>query len=295
MGFNDLANRMFALYGKQDYQGALDVVEEARDSHGDRDTELTFWEACLVARLGRPEEALSRLAEGVSRGLWWPPGQLADEDLDPVRGLPGWQRVIDQCSAIAAERMKERPDPIIRVGTGHGSLVVIPGAHAVHSEVASVWNSAVPEPWTVVTLPASEPSPSGGWSWPHTIDVSARSVLTEIDQMELTKPIVLAGFSIGSAIACHVVKSAELEVSALIAVAPSSRRGFDEIREIATHVFLLVIGGANDPRIEEYRRLEDDLDPLVGVRVEIVDGLGHANPPDLGRRIESFLRTVNRD
>jgi surfactin synthase thioesterase subunit len=191
--------------------------------------------------------------------------------------------------------MKERPDPIIRLGTGHGSLVVIPGAHAVLTEVASAWNSATPDTWTVVTLPGSEPSPSGGWSWPHALDVCAMSVLAEIEQMELTEPTVLAGFSIGSAIACHVVNSAELEVSALIAVAPSSRRGFDEIREIATHVFLLVIGGANDPRIEEYRQLEADLDPLVGVKVEIVDGLGHSNPPDLGRRIESFLRTVNRD
>jgi predicted esterase len=294
VGFNDVANRVFALYGSGEYGRALIVVQDARSEYPEQDNDLTFWEACLLARIDRSEEALTVLAGGLDRGQWWPPGKLADTDLDPVRHLSGWGQVATRCAELTEERMAHRPPPVVRTApTPAGTIVAILGAEADQQAVASTWAGAAPNSWTIITPAGAEPLASGGWTWPHSIEAGAKSVKTDIEHLVLDRPLVLTGFSIGSAIACHVITSEALSVDGLIAVAPSSRSNCDELRTVAgMGMPSLIICGDQDTRHAKYRELQADIGGKPNVAIDIIKGLGHANPPDLGRRVLGFLKTL---
>ena len=177
VGFNDIGNRVFALYGSGEYGEALTVVQNARSEYPEQDNDLTFWEACLLARIDRSEEALTFLAGGLDRGQWFPPGKLADADLDPVRHLSGWGQLAKQCAEFTEERMAHRPPPVVRTtATPAGTIVAIQGAEADQQAVASTWAATTPDSWTMIIPAGAEPLASGGWAWPHSIEASARSV-----------------------------------------------------------------------------------------------------------------------
>lgn len=294
MGFNDVADRVFALYGDGEYGEALTAVRDARSGYSEQDNDLTFWEACLLARLKKPEEALTVLAEGLDRGQWWAPGTLADADLDPVRPLTGWEEVAKRCSEITAEKLLNRPPPVVRrAATLDGTIVAIQGARADHEAVAATWAAATPDTWTVITPAGAEPVASGWWAWPRSVEASASSVIADLEDLEIARPLVLTGFSIGSAIACHLIISEAFPVDGLIAVAPSGSSNFDELRTVAsTGLPTLVICGDQDPRHARYRELEGEIGGRPNVIIDIIEGLGHADPPDLDRRISGILKTL---
>lgn len=196
MSFGDAVNRMFALYGQQDYEAALRVVRQARNDYPEQDNRLTFWAACLLARAGEPGESVAVLSSGVERGEWWPTGQLADADLDPIRSTAEFKEIVARCEAITAERKADRPAPIVSESTTGGTLVSIQGAHADQTELASLWQRIVPSGWGVITPPGSEPIPEGGWTWPHSLELSVQNVLDDLEGLEVTRPFVLSGFSL---------------------------------------------------------------------------------------------------
>lgn len=295
VGFNEVANRVFALYDSGEYGEALTVVQNARSEYPEQDNDLTFWEACLLARIDRSEEALSVLAGGLDRGQWWPSGRLADADLHPVRHLSGWGRVAERCAEFTEERMAHRPSPVLRsTATPAGTIVAIQGAEADQQAVASTWAAATPDSWTVIVPAGAEPLASGGWAWPHSIEAGARSVKIDIEHLSLDRPLVLTGFSIGSAIACHLITSEALPVDGLIAVAPSSRSNFDELRTCAgMGMPSLIICGDQDTRRAKYSELQADIGGEPNVTIDMVEGLEHAHPLDLDRRVLGFLETLD--
>ena len=293
MDFREVAAQMFSLYADGDYQGALGVVQAARPHLSEEDNVMTFWEACLLARTGRHQDSVATLASGVERGHWWSTGRLLDTDLDPVRSLPAFIEVAEHCARITEEMKTHRPVPIIRQGSGIGSVVTIQGAHANQVELARTWAQAVPTEWTVITPAGSEPVAEGEWGWPHSIEIGAANLLAELDVMSpLNPPIVFTGFSIGAAIASHIINATDQRVDGLIAVAPSSTDRFSELIDAARAVPALIIGGEEDSRADHYRRLQNELAGVVDTKVEIVNGLGHFSPGDLDRRVQTLLKRV---
>lgn len=289
MTFEDVASRVFSLYREADYKSALAVAQDARLSHPEEDNTLTFWEACLLARLGRKQEAVETLLAGIERGEWWPTGKLIDHDLDSVRDEPGWEAVHAHCLTMTQSLLEGRPLPMVRKGTGSGTLVTVQGAHAIQEDLFTTWQQATPERWTVITPVASEPTGDGRWEWPHSMDASVESVTSDLQGFDLSPPLILAGFSIGSAIACHMINSTEQTADGLIAIAPSSSADFEELLEATSSVRSLVICGDRDSRVDRYRNLEPQLAEREQVDFDLVEGLGHENPPDLDTRVAQFL------
>jgi len=287
--FQDVAARVFSLYGDADYESALAVARDARTSYPHEDNTLTFWEGCLLARLGRKQEAVEVLLAGIERGEWWPTGKLIDHHLDPVRGEPGWEKVHAYCLEKTQSLLGQRPGPMVRDGTGDGTIVTIQGAHALQETLFNTWTQATPGRWTVITPVASEPTGDGRWEWPHSLGASVKNLARDLEDIILPPPLILSGFSIGSAIACHMINSTESPAEGLIAVAPSSSADFEELIEATASVRSLLICGDQDTRADRYRQLESQLAERAHVDFDLVKGLGHAYPSDLHVRVSQFL------
>lgn len=292
MTFQDVAARVFSFYGDADYESALATVRDARGAYPDEDNTLTFWEGCLLARLGRKQEAVDTLLAGIERGEWWPTGKLIDHDLDPVRDEPGWEKVHAYCLEKTQRLLDQRPDPMVREGTGDGTVVTIQGAHALQEDLFNTWKQATPERWTVITPVASEPTGDGRWEWPHSLGASVKNLARDLEDLVLTPPLILSGFSIGSAIACHMINSTESPAEGLIVVAPSSSEDFEELIEATDSVRSLVICGDQDTRVDRYRGLQSQLAERGHVKFDLVEGLGHAYPSDLDARVSQFLEDL---
>ena len=108
----------------------------------------------------------------------------------------------------------------------------------------------------------------------------------------MTPPLVLTGFSIGSAIACHIIEEGLLDPSGLIVVAPSSPSMFNELRRVVGRVPTLIICGDQDSRHEAYQALQAALAGIDSVDFQLVQGLGHTNPDDLAERTRRFFDSL---
>ena len=134
---------------------------------------------------------------------------------------------------------------------------------------------------------------NGTWAWPHSIEDAARGLMDDLAEIEIEEPLVLGGFSIGSAIAAHLINTSTLLAEALVVVSPASVEDFAELRRVANRGLpLLIVGGFSDTRVGKYRSLEADLKDNTNVVVELIDGLGHAPPADLHLRVSRFLARV---
>lgn len=293
MAFGEVASRVFDLYGRSEYARALATVRDARRDFPEEDHDLTFWEACLLARCGRAEEAVDVLAGGIERGRWWSTGKLADSDLDPVRSLPGWEDIAQRCAALTEQARAHRPPPHARpADSPAGTVVALQGAHA-DPEFVARWEAVVPDRWALVVPTGSEPTPEGEWEWPYSVQEAARSAAADLTDLTLSTPLVLAGFSIGAAIVAGIVGSGRLDVAGMVAVAPSSPAGFAELRDVAECGSpMLVLCGGLDRRADAYRLLQRQLAPHPAVGFHLIEGAGHEEPPDLARRVGAFLEMV---
>jgi len=86
-----------------------------------------------------------------------------------------------------------------------------------------------------------------------------------------------------------MINSAEQRGDGLIAIAPSTTGEFEELLQATSSVRSLVICGDRDSRVDRYRHLESQLAERNQVEFDLIEGLGHSNPPDLDRRVDQFL------
>jgi len=90
--FFDYQSRLYRLYSKRKYEEALKLAEEAGRRFPERAGRSLYWRACLLCRLGRVEEALQLLQDGLKRGHWWGISPLTqDADLAPLKDRPEFQ------------------------------------------------------------------------------------------------------------------------------------------------------------------------------------------------------------
>lgn len=108
--FHKLTEKMIALYHQKKFEEALQLIEQHRHSFPEQAARLTFWRMCFLSLTGGSEEVLSVFQQGLDSGLWWQEELFSDPDLNAVRDLPEFQRLI----AVSRERYQEAQGQIER-------------------------------------------------------------------------------------------------------------------------------------------------------------------------------------
>ena len=281
-----MTDEVYRLYREGRYQEGADLVARARPHLPERDSRLTFWEACFQSMAGDPTRAVEILLAGTARGSWWPEGMLADRDLDAARILDGWSEVVAASEAHEQARMDARPAMRVRRVQGGGTVIALHGAHADPVEFADRWEADVPAEWGVVTPVGSLPVPEGGWSWSHDTSPRVDDVMQQLSGIEMVAPVIAAGFSAGAVLGIELVAGGFVEADCLILLSPYVPEPDDMVAVLSSlSCPAVLVYGAEDRESDTYESLSGAVSEVV-----VVPGIGHRLPQDLTAIFENAQR-----
>jgi len=303
MSFQELTDKMTNLYHAGDYASALDVVEQNADRFPELSSRTTFWRMCLLSLCGRTDEVISVFQQGLDSGLWWAQSRFQDTDLDAVRDLPEFKRLmeISQEKYRAVRMHIERdqtvllPDP---AAPGlYPLLIALHGGGGNKDSNLEYWKVARQKGWLVLSPQSTQPVDPSAYCWDQP-EPGLADILFYVEKISQKYPIdtqrvVIAGFSQGSGMAIYSALSGEINARGFIAIGtyladPSS------LLPLATHAKSVrgyFITGEKDHTMEKAREIQNILrGSNVQFGEEVHRDLGHEFPPHFE---ESFDKAID--
>jgi dienelactone hydrolase len=284
------------LYQQGRYADALARVEAGGTDFGVWSSDITHVRACLQALVGRPEQALATLEAGLAEGQWWSPHMLLDDDyLAALTELDGFDEVVSEARARvdAFNSTGSAVPPIVRrpEGTASGLLVALHGGDGRAGRVADMFAPAAERGYLVAAPTSSyRATPSrAGWVDRTRTAADIGRALATLPQPERELPVVVSGFSAGGRAALlWALHSDPVPVAGAVLVAPAIRPELVP-EELPDHrVPGVILLGSADPFAEDVRAAAKRLEAL-GVRLHVIDGLGHDAPADFATRLLAEL------
>jgi predicted esterase len=293
---------LMQAYKARDYNAGLRIALSAHERYPFRHVTTWYWQACMQSMRGDLDEAVGALRTGLGEGHWWSPSMLAEEgDFDPVREMPGFLEVRDECDRRFREKAAvARPECLLLTPStatwSPQTLLVIHGYGDTAHELVEHWRALVDYGWALVVPQSSLPSDSDGFCW----DDGERA-LTEIRQhLEDCRRkrgmdpdgMVIAGVSQGAPLAMQIALEAGLPWLCAIPWFPAH---FDASPFVAvpTRTAGAFILGERDDANRSSRSVIGALEAGgVNVSVQTMKGVGHEISPDFGALAGSLLRLL---
>lgn len=273
--FTEQQEALFQAYGEGRYRDALDLARQVQSAHPSRAARADYWTACLLCKLGRPDEALHALQASLDQGRWANPLRLrTDDDFDPLRGNPELTRIIEECERRRDLQQRDvRPE--LRVlapafpapPVPAGARITLEGPHEY------AWAMAAKE------------------SWPTIMELR-RAYAFDPERL------VLGGASQGARLAVAMaVRGAPMRSRGFIALvgAPPVDRLLTTPIPVAAAADVrgvFITGEVDFARADVERAHAVLREAGMAVRLEVVPGLGHAYPTDFGERLTAALDFV---
>lgn len=297
--FAEVESRVLTLFGRGELDAALGVAEDAARRWPDRTGYTAYWAACIRCALGDAPGALRTLSDALdTTPVWWSRSTLEDDvDLGPIRALPGFAGVVAECerrgdraratASVAARVLRPAADRF-----RGAAVVALHGRTGNLDDSAEAWQAAADAGITTVVLQSSQMVGAGMHCWDD-LAIAERDVRAGIASAlgDANDGVVVAGFSQGGGVATRLALARTPPCRAVVAIAPSFMRAGltpEELRPLlggAARAGVrgwLAIGG-DDARYRPGAEAVAALLSAAGVPIaaSIVDGIGHAFPPDL--------------
>lgn len=306
LSFRELQVQVFALYGQARFSDALDVVTRALPMLPVQVSRLTFWQACFLCLLERPDDALAVLEAHRSKGGWWNPDRLeGDTDLAALRDKPEFIALVES-SRAQQELMRETTLPQLEV-VENGSAAPSPLLLAFHMRGSTLvatlpyWLPAQHSGMTVAVPQSSQLQGPNEYEWADA-ERAEREALGAFRKVQAryyidSSRVVLGGASQGADLAVQLALSGyPIPARGFVAVAGGGRAETLEplLRDAAQRsVRGVFIVGEHDPARTRVEAVYEMLGTAgLEVQLEVVMGLGHDYPSDFGVRLEKALAFI---
>lgn len=314
ISFEELQTQMFDLFYARDLAGAFAVAESASRLYPDRLPKTAYWKACILSLMGRAEEAVSALAQGLAEGAWWSPIMLnRDPDLEAARTLPQMAEVLAETDRRwQAAQVRSKPqtfilDPRDRTAAPAGHDGALPPLMlALHwytgtgPEFIERFRSAADDlGFLLASAQSSQMCAKDQYCWDDQAEgeaeVSGALASLRASHRFDADRVILAGASQGGRLA--IAMSLALPLCGFIAVVPAVRG----VEEFAAHVESAaergvkgyIIAGETDYFLAGTEKLQRFLDSNgVSCRIEVVEGMAHTFPKDFPERLARAARFV---
>jgi predicted esterase len=305
MTFHELTDQMVALYHQDKKEEALRLIEQNQGSFPEQAARLTFWRMCFLSLMGRTDDTISVFQQGLDSGLWWHAELFADPDLNAVRDVPEFQRLvtISQEKYEEAQGQVERdytillPDP---PASGlYPLLITLHGRNGNKESDLVQWELARQRGWLVLSCQSTQPVFQGAFHW----DNPARGLedvlfyYEQVSQQHSIDPqrIVIAGFSQGSGMAMYTALKGHLPVRGFIGIGtwwadPAGLTGE------STDVRGYFITGEKDHTLERAREIQEVLRKNdVEFAEEVHADLGHEFSSDFRASFDKAIDFIFKE
>lgn len=279
--------RVLSAYAEADFESALATLDDEGIHHPHQWERTAYWRSCLLARLGRPDEAVDNFRQALEAGAWWSPRLLElENDLDPLWHHPGYHPLLEE---MERRRQSWAPPASGLLLGGSGGAAPFVGLHgrnqvfevdAAHllALAAGRWEIAIPE--------SGQRIASDGPVWDD-LDRCRQQVRSTATTLWGDRAFGAVGFSQGGRRALQLALGAGDDVPVAIAIAPMLRRT-SELAEVVGSLrdppwpLVLIVTGERDPAAAGVDTLATHLrDEGLDVRVRIEPDRGHEwiDPP----------------
>lgn len=293
MELQEFAPRMFELHAQGEYEAARALVIDAEPtvSTADRQT-VAFYRICLDARTGRTDTALEILESSLDRGWWFGREMLADDDLNAIREDPRFQAVATRSEELQATASREPCEPIVSdpIGDVQATIVALPAAGGRTTHTSRMWAPAVDMGYRVIAVESSQKVTADRATWDD-LDRSIADVTAQLG--DATGRIILAGRSLGAAVAFHLATAAIIPTAGLLLVAPTLR--WDLIAPQQPIPTVVLAGEDDGERLKMAAQNAADHLRQAGspVNHQVVSGMGHLYPDNFEALLTDALEWMD--
>jgi dienelactone hydrolase len=301
MTFEELTNELMRLYPQGKYTEALEIVTQHADHFPEQKARTTFWKMCLLSLCGRSDEVISLFQKGLDSGLWWARSQFGDTDLDAVRDMPEFKRLMAESSKRCMEMQAfiEPARTLLLPEDTTGKLPLLIGLHGRNGHADSNlehWETARRHGWLVLSPQSRQALYQGSYCWDDS-EQGLREILFHLEEvMQLynvdRERIVMGGFSQGSGMAIYAAFSGNISVRGFIGVGTfiAEPDSLVPLARQAKDVRGYFITGEKDHTLDKAKAIQRILEENnIQFSEEVYPDLGHEFPPDFG---SSFGRAI---
>lgn len=305
--YDQLTDRVAALYDEGLQQLALDLVVEVEPDLQPWSAELAHLHACLLGSLDRPAEALTVLQNASAAGGWWDAGLLTeDDDLAALQNLPAFQELV---ALSRSRRVTAQDPPLIRLPAQppaaeaaegeaaereaaeaplRGVVVALHGAGQRASHAMRDWAVVLDHGYALVAVESSQLMSPMYRTWPDP-EIARTDIARAIADIPKDLPVIAAGFSAGGRVALDWALRGQPEpVAGVVVLAPAIRELPAEAQGSLEPASLLI--GTEDDLLEV---VDEEQLAKLGITVHKLPGLGHEFPDagQLGEYIHGWRRS----
>ncbi|MCU9613313.1 DUF3089 domain-containing protein [Caldibacillus lycopersici] len=307
--FVALQKQVFKLFKNKNYDDVLSVINKAEDQFPERLDRTIFWKACVYSLLGRQENAVAVLEEGLKKGVWWNPIRLTrDQDLNSLHNLESFKTIVKRCGDILESSGQNSQAQLYTYGNCNAAI----GIFSLHwrgsnvGDYAPYWfdNNRLKEYF--YGFPQSSQIfgyNSYCWDDPEVSKEEISTTFAEYKKKGNTKQDILAGASQGGKLTIELsFTNPTPSMKGFIAVIPS-------IQDVASIEALLhtntetemrgcIITGDKDPYYKNTVELVKMFEAYsIPCKLIVIEGLGHDFPSDfpdlLTEAVDYILQAKN--
>ena len=296
--FQELTDELIRLYNEARYGEAFDIVDRNADYFPEQAARTTFWKMCLLSLSGRTDEVLATFRKGLDAGLWWAESQLMDTDLDAVRELSEFKRLVAEShqKCIKAREQVQPDRTLLLPEETSGKLPLLIALHGRGGNKDSnleFWEVARRRGWLVLSPQSRQALFEGSFCW----DDSAMGLedilfhVEEIKQAHSIDParILVGGFSQGSGMCMYTALHGKTGARGFIGIG-TWWQDPSELALAGQDIRGYFVTGEKDHTLDRAREIQQVLKQNnINFVEEVHADLGHAFPADFERAFDEAI------
>ncbi len=305
MTFREVTDRLIALYGEQKFDEALQMIEAHMDAFPEQKARMVFWRMCLLSLCNRPSDVLSVFREGLDSGLWWSDVTFTDPDLNAVRDVPEFKRLM----GISQKKYEEARGQIEREYTVllpelpasglYPLLITLHGRNGNKDVDLRQWELARQRGWLVLSAQSTQPVFPGSYHWDDPAQGLADLLFyyEQVSKQYQIDPqqVVIAGFSQGSGMSVYAALTGMLPMRGFIGIGT----WWADPNELATErkgIRGYFVTGEKDHTLDRAREIQEVLRKNnIEFTEEVHADLGHEFSTDFGASFEKAINFIFRE